>query len=65
MAENQTETRKRGRPSKGSRCMILARMPVDAGMIVKQAARARGASISDYVAAAAIEAAVVDVRGAK
>lgn len=65
MTENTTETRKRGRPSKGERCMILARMPVTAGLIVKQAARARGASISDYVANAAIEAAVVDVRGAK
>lgn len=65
MTEHTTETRKRGRPSKGERCMILARMPVNAGLIIKQAARARGASISDYVASAAIEAAVVDVRGAK
>ena len=65
MPETQTEIRKRGRPSKGDRRQIVARVPEAMAALIKRAAQARGETLNDYVGAVVMRDATANVGSQK
>ena len=59
----EVNNRKRGRPSKGSRSILFARVPVATAEQVRRAAELRGYTINDFVALAAARTAASVIRG--
>ena len=59
----EVNNRKRGRPSKGSRSILFARVPVATAEQIRRAAELRGHTINDFIARAAATAAASVIRG--
>ena len=65
MPETQIETRKRGRPGKGARRQIVARVPEADAALIKRAAQARGTTLNDYVGEVVMRDATANVGSQK
>ena len=65
MPETQTEIRKRGRPGKGARRQIVARVPEAMAALIKRAAQARGTTLNDYVGEVVMRDATANVQTQK